>query len=86
MGIYGRMAGLALRRPWIIPLLARTAWAFRGRDWYRRPPFVPVPPQSYLRWRMDTAYGDPDADPPPAEFLRYLEWSDEMRRRAKDRS
>lgn len=31
-------------------------------DWYRRAPFLPVPPKSYVRWRMRTAYGK---QPPP---------------------
>jgi hypothetical protein len=26
-------------------------------DWYRRPPFLPVPPRDYIRWRLRTAYG-----------------------------
>jgi hypothetical protein len=28
-----------------------------ARDWYRRPPFLPVPPQKYVAWRLQTAYG-----------------------------
>ena len=28
-----------------------------ARDWYRRPPFLPLPPSNYLRWRLHTAYG-----------------------------
>jgi len=35
---------------------------------------------SYMRWRLDTAYGDPDATPPAEEFERYLAWCTEMRR------
>jgi len=27
------------------------------RDWYRKPPYVPVPPASYVQWRLKTAYG-----------------------------
>lgn len=27
------------------------------RDWYRRPPFLPIPPADYLNWRLKTAYG-----------------------------
>ena len=59
---------MAIRRPRMVPWLVRAAWAFRARDWYRRPPFLPLPPRSYLRWRLDTAYGDPDAQPPIDEF------------------
>ena len=27
------------------------------RHWYRRPPFLPLPPGDYLNWRLKTAYG-----------------------------
>ena len=70
---------MALRRPRMIPYLVRAAWAFRARDWYRRPPFLPLPPKSYLRWRIETAYGDPDAVPPIDELERYLIWTARMR-------
>jgi hypothetical protein len=63
----------------MIPYLLRAAWAFRARGWYRRPPFVPLPPESYMRWRLDTAYGDPDARPDIGEMERYLVWTARMR-------
>jgi len=25
--------------------------------WYRKSPFVPIPPPAYVRWRLRTAYG-----------------------------
>ncbi|MGD8288951.1 MAG: hypothetical protein PVI31_10040 [Gemmatimonadota bacterium] len=71
---------LALRRPRVIPHLLGAAWAFRARDWYARPPFLPLPPRSYLRWRMETAYGSPDAMPSLSEMERYLVWTTRMRR------
>jgi len=74
------MVGLALRRPRVIPHLAYAAWAFRARNWYRTPPFLPLPPRSYLRWRMETAYGDPEARPDPREIERYVKWTTRMRR------
>jgi len=74
------MLALALRRPRLIPHLLGAAWAFRARDWYKRFPFLPSPPRSYMRWRMDTAYGDPDATPPLADLERYLVWTTRMRR------
>lgn len=79
--MYLRMMGLALRRPRLLPALLGFSWAARRRDWYRRPPFLPLPPRSYLRWRLDTAYGDPEAVPPDDETARYLEWARRMRRR-----
>jgi hypothetical protein len=79
--LYWRMAGLAFRRPRLLPHLLRAAWAFRARAWYRRPPFLPLPPRSYMRWRMETAYGDGAAAPRVDELERYLVWGTEMRRR-----
>jgi hypothetical protein len=82
------MVGLALSRPRLILHLVRAAWAFRARGWYMRPPFLPLPPRSYLRWRMETAYGDADHTPDAREIARYVVWSTRMRqlmrRRADD--
>lgn len=79
-GMYGRLALYALTRPWHLPLLVSTAWAFRARSWYRRAPFLPLPSQAYLMWRLETAYGDASGDPPMEDLLRYLKWAREMRR------
>jgi hypothetical protein len=85
VSIYFRMAGLALRRPRVIPALLGAAWAFRDRRWYRRAPFLPLPPRSYLRWRMETAFGDPDAVPALDDLERYLMWTARMRGRITGR-
>jgi len=70
---------MALRRPRLIPWLLRAGWAFRARDWYRRPPFLPLPSRSYMEWRMETAYGDADAVPSLDELERYLVWTARIR-------
>ena len=54
--------------------LLTLAWSTRRLDWYRRPPFLPLPPDEYLRWRMYTAYGDESAVPPLRDVLRYARW------------
>ena len=54
--------------------LLRTAWAFRRRLWWTRAPFLPVPDRTYLRWRMYTAYADPDAVPPVEDVVRFARW------------
>lgn len=84
--LYLRTAGLALRRPRTIPHLLRAAWAFRARDWYRRSPFIPLPPESYMRWRLETAYGDPNAEPGDDAMERYLAWGTRMRREMRRRA
>jgi hypothetical protein len=55
------------------------AWRFRRSGWYRRPPFLPLPPAAYLDWRMHTAYGE-SGEPRPEEVGRYLRWSARMSR------
>lgn len=55
--------------------LVRVAWRFRGREWFRRAPFLPLPDATYLKWRMYTAYGDFDAVPSPEEVERYVRWA-----------
>lgn len=84
MRVHWSLLGLAVRRPWLVPTLAGTAWVFRRRGWYRRFPFLPLPSSSYLRWRMETAYGDPDAVPTYEELERYLRWARNMRREMRD--
>jgi len=54
--------------------LVRLTWSFRARDWYRRAPFLPLPPREYLRWRMFTAYGDDAAVPPVEDVVRFARW------------
>lgn len=68
------LAGRALRSPTLAVDLLRVLWNFRARDWYRRPPFLPIPPSEYVRWRMHTAYGDYDAVPPADDVVRYARW------------
>jgi hypothetical protein len=60
--------------------MARTAWRFRSKDWYRRPPFLPVPPPGYLAWRSYTAWGDTEVVEDPVALERYLRWARWMTR------
>lgn len=55
--------------------LARVAWRFRRRGWYRRFPFLPLPSREYVRWRMHTAYGRDEAVPPVDDVVRYARWA-----------
>ena len=69
-----RLTLRAIVNPRLALDLARLAWSFRARDWYRRPPFLPLPPRDYLRWRMVTAYGDEHAVPPLEDVVRFARW------------
>jgi hypothetical protein len=38
-----------------------------------------MPPSGYLRFRLQTAYGDPDRPPEAADIVAWLEWCKHMR-------
>ena len=76
-------ARLALRaaiNPRLAIDLCSLAWAFRARAWYRSPPFLPLPPSDYIRWRMYTAYGDTEARPSIRDVIRFARWRRELMR------
>jgi hypothetical protein len=83
MGIYRSLLGLAMKRPDAWLAMVGMGWGARRRGWWRRFPFLPLPPASYLRWRSDTAWGDPEAESPDALTLRYLRWARHMRSRRR---
>ena len=70
----GALSVRALLNPFLAVDLLRVAWRFRHRHWYRRFPFLPLPAQSYLRWRMYTAYGDEGAVPPAEDVIAFARW------------
>ena len=74
MSLTAALAGRALVDPRLGVDLVRTAWAFRRRRWWARPPFLPLPDRDYLRWRMLTAYADEGAVPPPDDVIRFARW------------
>jgi hypothetical protein len=60
---------------WIVAI--RQVFVLAKPGWWRRPPFLPVPDRAYLRFRLITAYGDPDREPEPRDVLTYLHWCKE---------
>lgn len=72
------IAARAVTRPRLLGALVRAAWRFRARGWWRRPPFLPLPPREYVEWRMHTAYGDRGREPSVAELFRYLRWANRL--------
>ena len=82
--VYVGLAKLAIRRPWLIPAMLAMAWAFRANRWYLKPPFLPLPSKAYMKWRMETAYGEGFTVVPSEDFERYLRWGSDLRKRMKD--
>lgn len=69
-----RLAGRAIVNPRVAVDLLAAVWAFRRRHWWRKPPFLPLPDRTYLRWRMYTAYADESAVPPIDDVIRFARW------------
>ena len=74
------LVGRALVNPRLALDLLKTAWAFRRRRWWATAPFLPTPDPTYLRWRMDTAYGDEATIPPVEDVVRFARWRRETMR------
>jgi hypothetical protein len=60
-------------RPRLWWVAARQATRIARGNWWRRAPFLPLPDGEYLRFRLETAYGEVIA-PRPADLVGYLEW------------
>jgi hypothetical protein len=73
--LYARLFLRALASPALGLAMLRVAWRFRRRGWLRHPPFLPIPSRDYMRWRMYTAYGNPDAVPPVEDVIAYARWA-----------
>jgi hypothetical protein len=73
-GLVARLALRAILNPRLAMDLLGVAWGFRARRWYATPPFLPLPPRDYVRWRMYTAYGEETAVPPAEDVIRFATW------------
>jgi hypothetical protein len=69
-----RLVLAVLRRPSLWIEGVRAAFGVRCREWRRPLLFVPTPDREYLRWRIGTAYGDPDAEVDPDDVVAFLRW------------
>jgi hypothetical protein len=70
-------AVVARPRLWWVAL--RQAARLARPEWWRRAPFLPLPPADYLRFRLETAYGRVVA-PAPRDLVAYLDWCDDVSR------
>ncbi len=69
-----------MRRPDLWTTALRQARRTSTPGWWKRKPFLPLPSGDYLRFRMQTQYGDPEATPSSADTIAYLEWCRAWRR------
>jgi hypothetical protein len=72
-----------VRRPDLWPTAITQAFRLAPRGWWRRKPFLPLPDDDYLRFRLQTQYGDASHEPLPRDLVTYLEWCRGYRRVAR---
>ena len=78
---WARAALAVVRRPSLWGVAARQAKVLARPQWWRRRPYLPLPDPSYLRFRMQTAYGADGTQPPaPDDLVTYLRWCREYPR------
>jgi len=71
--VWFHTAGAVLVRPHLWWTVARQWARLTPPHWWREPPHLPVPPRSYLAFRLETAYGR-GSRPRAADVVEYLEW------------
>jgi hypothetical protein len=74
-GWFGQAALAVAVRPRLWPVAVTQACRLAVPGWWRRWPPLPLPDPEYLRFRLQTAYGDgPAVGPEPADVVAYLDW------------
>ncbi len=75
-----KVAWLVAKRPRLWPTAVGQVFRLSRPGWWRRWPPLPAPDPSYLRFRLQTQYGDPEREPEPADVVAYLHWCRDYRR------
>ena len=63
-----------LRRPALWATAVVQLFRLASPGWWRRWPPVPLPEPDYLRFRLQTQYGDAEREPEPDDLVSYLHW------------
>jgi hypothetical protein len=73
------MAASVALHPDVWTTAARQVVVLAAPGWWRRFPPLPLPDRAYLRFRLQTAYGDPDRAPDPGDVVAWLRWCKRIR-------
>ncbi len=57
---------------WLTAL--RTLWSFSHPNWWKKKPFLPLPDQKWLSFRLKTAYGNNTDEINGQDLLAWLQW------------
>ena len=79
-----RIAAALITRPELWPTAFRQVQRLAAPGWWKRPPFLPVPADGYMRFRLVTQYGDAERRPDPSDVINYLAWCRRWDRLGRD--
>lgn len=85
VGFVLRTAGAVATRPRLWATTLMQLRRFASDRWWRRPPFLPLPPAGLVGFRAETMYGDRDAVPSADDMIVWLEWCRTQAARGKTR-
>lgn len=68
-----------LFRPSLWATALTQAFRLIPRRWWARAPFLPLPTSDYIRFRVQTQYGDQNHVVEVDDVLSYLNWSKDAR-------
>ncbi len=71
-------AALAMR-PDLWRTALRLARTHAPNDWWKQKPYLPIPDDSWMKFRLETAFADEAGRPEPEQFVEYLEWAKSWR-------
>jgi len=61
-------------RPRLWATAVRQLFRLARPEWWRQSPFLPLPDAAYIRFRLETQYGDPHHRAEPDDVVTYLRW------------
>ena len=74
--LLGIVFGVVVRpRYWIVA--CRVSYRMVPNRWWARRPYLPIPSNDFLKFRLETQYGGSAPTPNLADVLQYLRWVDQ---------
>ena len=80
VGLSGRSLAAVAAHPSLWVTAVRQANRLARPGWWRRPPFLPTPDRDYMRFRLETQYGDTTHPAAGDDLVAYLRWCKALNR------
>lgn len=75
LGVTADVVAAVARRPSLWSAAIGAVMDLAPAGWWRQPPFLPLPDDDWLRFRLETAYGGDGTGPIRSEdLITWLEW------------